>query len=495
MKTYAIHLFLFLLSMTNVASAIITHNHDEDELPVATEIISQALKKRSVKERHLQSEYAQPVDNIELFDVGYEHNCILFTIGDNNMQCWGSNESGQLGLGDNLPRGDQPNEMGDDLRLTYLGKTKKITKISLGGLHTCTLFDEGMAKCFGDNTYGQLALGDTENRGDQPKEMGDRLPYIDIGEGNKIFNLVTGFMHTCFYVTGSRVSCFGNNRYGQLGVGDTLPRGGSIDDVGDNVVFIDITVKNRELIYSSGTSNHTCILYRNDAKCWGSNSKGQLGYGDTNHRGDEPNEMGNNLPVISFIPSATITKITLGGANTCISKGMLISCFGDNNYGQFALGNTRNIGDQPNEMGKKLRSTAISLYYGGIWPVVGSGFICVFSDSLKMRCFGKNIHGELGQGDTVNRGGTPSTIEKNIPITSLGTFVGVINSVLSGNSHTCALIKMANDATNTVKCFGDGSKGQLGYGDINNRGDDPEEMGDNLPQISLRTIPQYINPP
>jgi alpha-tubulin suppressor-like RCC1 family protein len=47
---------------------------------------------------------------------------------------------------------------------------------------------------------------------------------------------------------------------------------------------------------------HTCIAYENSdlVYCWGSNSAGQLGIEDTNNRGDDPNEMGANLPPVKL---------------------------------------------------------------------------------------------------------------------------------------------------------------------------------------------------
>ena len=54
--------------------------------------------------------------------------------------------------------------------------------------------------------------------------------------------------------------------------------------------------------------------------------------------------------------------------------------------------------------------------------------------------------------------------------------------IATGVAHTCALL---NDGT--VKCWGYGQTGQLGYGDERTRGDGPGEMGNNLPIVSLGT--------
>ena len=50
--------------------------------------------------------------------------------------------------------------------------------LSLGGYHSCAVLDNGLAKCWGLNEYGQLGLGDTNDHGDSAGEMGDALPYI-----------------------------------------------------------------------------------------------------------------------------------------------------------------------------------------------------------------------------------------------------------------------------------------------------------------------------
>ena len=70
--------------------------------------------------------------------------------------------------------------MGDALNYVELGTGRTVVALSLGFYHTCALLDNGKVKCWGDNRYGHLGLGDTANRGDATGEMGEALDYVDI---------------------------------------------------------------------------------------------------------------------------------------------------------------------------------------------------------------------------------------------------------------------------------------------------------------------------
>jgi alpha-tubulin suppressor-like RCC1 family protein len=52
--------------------------------------------------------------------------------------------------------------------------------IAVAVLHSCALLDDGQVKCWGDNSAGSLGLGDINDRGDGPGEMGNALPSVDL---------------------------------------------------------------------------------------------------------------------------------------------------------------------------------------------------------------------------------------------------------------------------------------------------------------------------
>jgi alpha-tubulin suppressor-like RCC1 family protein len=97
------------------------------------------------------------------------------------VKCWGSNVSGNLGLGDLANRGAMPGEMGDALPAVDLGAGKTaVAVVAALGYHTCTILQGGAVKCWGFNDHGQLGLGDAMDRGDEPGEMGDTLLAVSL---------------------------------------------------------------------------------------------------------------------------------------------------------------------------------------------------------------------------------------------------------------------------------------------------------------------------
>jgi len=284
--------------------------------------------------------------------AGAVHTCALLAGG--TVKCWGENY-GQLGLGDISYRGDEPGEMGASLPAVDLGPGVTATAISATAYHTCALLVGGAVKCWGLN-FAALGLGDTETRGDEPGEMGANLPTVDLGTGKTAIAISAGGYHTCALLVGGTVKCWGANFYGSLGLGDAEIRGDQPGEMGDNLPPVDIGpgVKVRALAVGW---DHSCVILASRAlKCWGRNSFGELGLGDTNHRGDQSGEMGANLPTVDLGADMTATAIVAdGGAHACaLLSGGNVKCWGANWIGALGLGDTEHRGDQPGEMGDNL---------------------------------------------------------------------------------------------------------------------------------------------
>eukprot|EP01083_Nonionella_stella_P227834 807988_1 len=96
--------------------------------------------------------------------------------------------------------------------------------LSAGRYHSCALSNHNTAKCWGRND-GQLGYGDTNNRGDNGDEMGNDLPEVDLGTNFHVTQVVGCRQHTCAVSNLNSVKCWGYNFYGQLGYGDTNDRG------------------------------------------------------------------------------------------------------------------------------------------------------------------------------------------------------------------------------------------------------------------------------
>eukprot|EP01083_Nonionella_stella_P311071 1107815_1 len=285
---------------------------------------------------------------------GY-HTCVVSSL--NAVKCWGLNDYGELGYGDINDRGDSANEMGNKLPEVDLGTNFTVTQIVLGLFHTCAVSSLNAVKCWGRNTYGRLGYGDTNtnDRGDSANEMGNKLPEVDLGTNFTVTQIVSGGYHTCVVSSLNAVKCWGLNDYGELGYGDTNNRGDNVNEMGNKLPEVDLGTNFTVTQIVLGFY-HTCAVSSlNAVKCWGRNINGQAGYGDTNNRGDNVNEMGNKLPEVDLGTNFTVTQIVSGGYHTCaVSSLNTVKCWGRNDYGTLGYGDTNDRGDSVNEMGDNL---------------------------------------------------------------------------------------------------------------------------------------------
>ena len=303
-------------------------------------------------------DYLPPIDfgtgvSVSYLHSSYDHSCVITS--SNDLKCWGYNESGRLGYGDTASRGNGANEMGNYLTAVDLGTSEKARSITLGEEFTCALLVSGYAKCWGKGTSGQLGQEDTFTKGNWVNELGDNLPPIDLGPGLVVSKIFSGYDHNCALFDDQTVKLWGNNDDGQLGIGSTSDKGDDPKEMGTYLSTSNLGTSRTVLEVCLGES-HSCMILDNfELKCFGQGDYGQLGYGDNADRGDGSGEMGDNLPNVNVGSGLTSESIHCGKHNTCvIFNDDSFKCWGINGNGQLGQGDTQSRGNDPNELGDYL---------------------------------------------------------------------------------------------------------------------------------------------
>ncbi|MFN3199957.1 MAG: thrombospondin type 3 repeat-containing protein [Bradymonadia bacterium] len=412
--------------------------------------------------------------------AGQDHTCGLTEDGE--IKCWGRNTHGVLGLGDTSHRGDHANEMGDALDPVDLGTGRTATDVATGGYHGCAILDTGDVKCWGYNGLGNLGIGNTTNQGDHLNELGDNLPAVNLGTGYTATSIDAKESTTCAILNTGDVKCWGSNSNGQLGQGDTLSRGTVTEEMGGKLPDV-VLGTNVALTKAVAGQDHTCGLTEDgEIKCWGRNTHGVLGLGDTSHRGDHPNEMGDALDPVDLGTGRTATDVATGGYHGCaILDTGDVKCWGYNGLGNLGIGNTTNQGDHPNELGDNQPVVNLGTGYTATSIDAKESTTCAILNDGSVKCWGANDYGQLGQGDTLSRGTIASEMGGALPDVALGTNVALTKAV-AGQDHTCGLTEDGE-----IKCWGRNTHGVLGLGDTSHRGDHANEMGDALDPVDLGT--------
>lgn len=416
------------------------------------------------------------IESVTALTLGNGQVCALFY--DGKLKCWGAGTQGQLGLESATNRGDLPSQMGENLPFVNLGSGRTVKAVSAGTSHACAVLDDASVKCWGQNTSGQLGLGNTTAHGALAGTMGDALAKVSLGTGRTAVAITAGGNHACALLDDAHVKCWGENGLGQLGLGDTLPRGKLPTDMGDNLPELDFGTGNTVKAVATGFSS-TCVILQSDkVKCWGASTSGELGYGDTKIRGNAPAQMGDALPFVDLGTGRTAKQIGVGNSLSCaLLDDDTVKCWGNGFYGQLGQGDTANRGDAPGEMGDALPTVPLGTGKKPLSIAVGSTSVCAVLDDDTVKCWGRNLAGGLGYGDTMNRGNAPNEMGDALLAVDVGAPIAF---AATGPTFTCATVKAGN-----VKCWGENLSGELGQGDTSARGDGPGEMGAALPFIKL----------
>ena len=324
-----------------------------------------------------------------------------------------------------------------------------------GGRSTCSIVD-GFVTCWGDNRSGQLGNGLRTPLSDPQRSVAlDGAISFDISDH-----------HACAVRADGKVWCWGiQNDHNELGDHDD----------GHELPTTTVALP-RSAVQVAVGDYHSCALLDNgDVYCWGKNTLGQIGYG--------PVIVESKAPTRALIDG--VAEIRAGGWDTCARKGNgEVWCWGDNGSGQVGIGSLEAGIGTPTKI-EGLVATQIS---------VGGDAACAI-EAGHYRCWG--VFRQLGLLDvtdgsrpqppsalggivdiSVGADGTCATatdgsaycwgndefggLGNDAPFVSAQTPQRVaatgLAHVSSGYEHTCAV--QGNDIT----CWGRGSYGQLGDG-------------------------------
>jgi alpha-tubulin suppressor-like RCC1 family protein len=213
--------------------------------------------------------------------AGSSHSCAVVKESGPGLpetaRCWGANDFGQIGNCSALSARPAPVFIGPCPSMVPLNG---VVAIAAGGVHTCALrltpFTE--VDCWGDNGLGQLGIGTSGG----PGSAAPAAPVIFGQPSGGVREIAAGQNHTCALMNDRTVQCWGANDEGQLGAATSTncTSGGATLSCSASPVVVPITDANGALpvAHIAAGARHTCAaLVAGGVRCWGGNFNDQLG--------------------------------------------------------------------------------------------------------------------------------------------------------------------------------------------------------------------------
>jgi alpha-tubulin suppressor-like RCC1 family protein len=279
--------------------------------------------------------------------AGESHTCARKA--DGSVWCWGSNASGQLGLGDFVNRATP----------TRVPLPSAAHVVQSRSSFSCAVLEDASLWCWGANTEGQLGLDDDYPGADQ---VSARPVVSDAGWKA----VATGQGHACALRLDGSLWCWGRNTGSMVGQGGDagsiqyrVPQrvGARTDwtqlDANQEYTcalradqslwcwghFLNDSVLDAPTRMLAGTTwarvrtnlFHLCVVSSSgEASCWGRNLEGQLGLGDFDDRPDP-----------TALDGGPVTDLSTGRFDTCLRRADgSLWCAGKNDDGQLGDGDT-----------------------------------------------------------------------------------------------------------------------------------------------------------
>uniref|UniRef100_K3W722 B30.2/SPRY domain-containing protein n=1 Tax=Globisporangium ultimum (strain ATCC 200006 / CBS 805.95 / DAOM BR144) TaxID=431595 RepID=K3W722_GLOUD len=346
------------------------------------------------------------------------------------LYCCGQNSYGELGVGDDIER--------HQLTSVSLCGWDDIRQVVSGNETLAILTNDGVVLTCGLNKSGQCGQGHFDERVMLPRPVqalrSQKIKFIAASNGCEHMIALTE--------TGLAYS-WGYNDRGQLGHENLTTK--------IHIPKLIESMKDKKLGFAAVSYHHSAMVTdTGELYTFGMNDCGQLGLDHTQHQ--------STPQLVKSLESQEVTMVSCGLYHTiiCTASGELYSC-GKNDYGQLGLGHSRQVkvptlAAVPNEM---ICFVACGYYHSIAVSTTGRAY-----------SFGRNDYGQLGIG---------TKIHQNVPnVVAISANTRIIRGAC-GCYHTVLLSEQGQ-----VFVFGRNNKGQLG-----NRG-----SSDSLLPVPLKVRPE-----
>ncbi|XP_047409468.1 probable E3 ubiquitin-protein ligase HERC4 isoform X1 [Sciurus carolinensis] len=312
--------------------------------------------------------------NKKVRDVGCGLRHTVFVLDDGTVYTCGCNDLGQLGHEKSRKKPEQVVAL----------DAQNIVAVSCGEAHTLALNDKGQVYAWGLDSDGQLGLLGSEECIRVPRNI---KSLSDI----QIVQVACGYYHSLALSKASEVFCWGQNKYGQLGLGIDSKKQASPQLIKSllGIPFMQV---------AAGGAHSFVLTLSGAIFGWGRNKFGQLGLNDENDR-YVPN-------LLKSLRSQKIVYICCGEDHTAaLTKEGGVFTFGAGGYGQLGHNSTSHE-INPRKVFELMGSIVTQIACGRQHT---SAFV---PSSGRIYSFGLGGNGQLGTGSTSNRK-SPFTVKGN----------------------------------------------------------------------------------
>jgi alpha-tubulin suppressor-like RCC1 family protein len=232
--------------------------------------------------------------------VGAGKSHSVFLILNGKVMTCGDNTKGQLGIGSYISK-----NMPTYVKINATTDLTNVKSVYAGADHTIFLLNDGTVYVCGDNTYGQLGIGNNTNQTFAVQNL--NLTTVK--------SISAGTYHTMFLLNDGSVKACGKNTNGQLGDGTTL----------DKNTLVNVIISENVKKVSCGSFHTMFLLNDGTVMGCGNNNNGQIGDGTKVQRLNPvyvKDNNGNNYTNVKDIASGTYHTIFLNNDGTAYGCGI-----------------------------------------------------------------------------------------------------------------------------------------------------------------------------